>query len=232
MAKGDDHKTALLSELDLHKTEFVALREEILQILDADRQYLNWTLAAIAGTLGISPLIVENNLYVVLLIVPFIFHVMLWEMLQSLNALARLGNYLNYQLIPRVNAILTEIDDSRADFTVLGWETEFYTQHRNRAARLVALSLRPTKQWIPVLAIGGSIITYGIILRRTSYSPANIELVLVLVNVILLVFAAIQNVFATLRGRTSPDKLQTQDARPPQTKKQGREAVSSDQKSS
>lgn len=203
MPKPDDVQSQiLLAELDLHKTEFAALREEILQWLDAERQYLNWTLAAVAGVLGFAPLVIEQRLYVIMLLVPFIFHVMLWEMLNALKAISRLSSYLLSTLIPRVNVILDELGSDRDGLTILGWEA-YASTIATGPSSLFWSSVTPTRYWVPILTIGGLIITYGFAIRSQGYTPSLGEVALVLLNVVLLIFAATQNIRSIRLGQVS-----------------------------
>jgi hypothetical protein len=81
----------LLAELDLHKTEFSALREEILQLIDAERQYLNLSLVAIGAGLGLAPFILDQKAFIILLVFPLVFHVLLWEMLNSTKSVSHIS---------------------------------------------------------------------------------------------------------------------------------------------
>lgn len=55
--------------------------------------------------------------------------------------------------------------------------------------------MTPTRHWIPILAIAGSIISYGYIVQGQNYSVSDAELFLVLLNLIFLVFAALRNAY-------------------------------------
>jgi hypothetical protein len=71
-------REVFIEELNLHKAEFSALRNEILYWIDSQKQYLNLSLVAIAAGLGFGPTIVEQRAFVILLLYPFVFHVLLW----------------------------------------------------------------------------------------------------------------------------------------------------------
>jgi len=71
--RNSELRDALHAELAFHQAEFNALRSEIVQWLEAERQYLNLCLVAIAAGLGAFPFIVQQKAFVVLLLFPFIF---------------------------------------------------------------------------------------------------------------------------------------------------------------
>jgi hypothetical protein len=197
--KKENEREALLAELDLHKTEFSALREEILQLIEAERQYLNLSLVAIGAGLGLFPFIAEQKLFVVLLLFPFIFHVLLWEMLKSIRSVSHITDYLLKSLIPRVNTILNLLGRADQSVITLGWEVRISSRSLLTKSEIVSSALTPTRHWIPVLAVGILMITYLLVIQSYGYSPSVIELLLVFINLVLLVGAAIQNL-VTARG--------------------------------
>ena len=199
------HRETLLAELDLHKTEFSALRAEILQWLDTERQYLNLSIVAIGAGLGFVPLVLEKQALIVLLLLPLVFHVLLWEMLISLNALVSLSNYLLDALIPRVNDILNQLGDERQGTTVLGWEVHA-GERSVQASNLLLASVTPTRHWVPILAIAALLITYGVITRSEGYSPPLSEILLALLNLVFLVLAAVRNLYIVRGSKKSVDR--------------------------
>src|SRR5512146_2244552 len=88
------NKDALLAELDLHKTEFASMREEILQLLESERQYLYLSLVAFGAGLGLTPFTSNQKAYIILLLFPLVFHVLLWEMLKSVESVGHIAAYL------------------------------------------------------------------------------------------------------------------------------------------
>jgi len=193
----DDTQTssrdALLAELDLHKVEFSALRTEILQHLDAQRQYLNMSLVAIAAALGFAPFVLEQRAFVSLLLYPVVFHVLLFEMLSSTRIVGQLSGYLVDNIIQRVNDILDQLGDNRGATIVLGWEVKVRARLFRTSDWLLA-SFVPTRHWIPILAIAALIIFYLVAVQAYSYSPSLLEISLVLINLLFLVVAALRNI--------------------------------------
>lgn len=192
-SKKENEREALLMELEFHKTEFSALRQEILQLIEAERQCLNLSLVAIGGGLGLFPVIADQQAFVVLLLFPFIFHVLLWEMLKSIKAVSNISGYLLKSLIPRVNEILNMLGRIKPPVQTLGWEG-YYSSQKISKAEIISLMLTPTRHWIPMLAVGILIITYLLTIQSYGYILTKIDLLLVLVNLALLVWAAVQNV--------------------------------------
>lgn len=185
-------KETLLAELDLHKTEFLALRDEIIHSMDAERQSLNLSLVAAGAGLSIIPLISGQTGYFIMLLLPFVFHVILWEMLSNIKSLSRVSSYLTTSLIPRVNAILDELGSERQGTTALGWEIHTASLSLS-PGELILTSLTPTRHWMPILAIATLVISYALSVQNYGHVPSTLEIVLYAINLILLVWAAIQN---------------------------------------
>ncbi len=193
-SKKDSEQVALSAELDFHKTEFSTLREEILQLIEAERQCLNLSLVAIGGGLGLFSYITDQKLFFVLLLFPFIFHVLLWEMLHSIKSVSRISNYLVNRLVPRVNDILNTLGRKEPFPQTLGWEAYISSKSLLTRGEVISSALTPTRHWIPVLAVGGLVIAYLLIIRSEGYTPSISEFLLVVVNLVLLIWAAIQNI--------------------------------------
>lgn len=193
-------KDALLAELGLHKEEFSALRQEILQLMESERQYLNLSILAFGAVISLAPFISNQKTYVILLLLPLIFHVLLSEMLKSMRSVAFIASYLMTKLIPRVNDILDLLGRDSHNDVVLGWE---YHTHEKWAApgEFIASSLTPSRHWIPILAVGGLIITYAVAVQNAGYIPTKGEVLLIFINLALLIWAAIQNILITRSAR-------------------------------
>jgi hypothetical protein len=185
-------REALLAELDLHKTEFSSLREEILQWLEGERQYLSLNLVTIGAGFGLLPFLQNPRVYIVLLLFPLIFHVLLWEMLTSLKSVTSISNYLLESLIPRVNEILDHLGIERGEAEVLGWEMR--SAHiSTKTGSLLIRSIMPTRHWVPILAVAALLIAYGLLVNDQNYMPSPVEIILVFINLALLILAAVQN---------------------------------------
>lgn len=182
---------AALAELGLHQAEFATLRDEILQLIESERQYLNLSIAAAGAGLGIAPFISSQTAFVLLLL-PFIFHVLLWEMLAATRSVALISNYLLNTLIPRVNALLDKLGDDRGGTVALGWEAHLRSMPIN-ARRVILASVAPTRHWVPILAIAVLIAAYLLMVRNVGYQPSAGELGLIFLNLALLILAAVQN---------------------------------------
>lgn len=196
---------ALYAELDLHKIEFSTLRDEILRAIDAERQSLNLTLVAMGAGLGLIPLIVEQNVLIILLLFPFVFHIILWEMLHSIKVVTRISEYLTGVLIPRVNGILDELGGPRPT-TTLGWEGYIATLS-TKTGGIVVASITPTRHWMPILAIGALVAAYSIIVRQLNVAPTLAEIGLVFFNLLLLLWAAAQNALTVRAGMQQARRL-------------------------
>ncbi len=198
-------RQTLIQELELHKTEFSALGAAILHWLDADRQYLNLTLVAVAAGLGIIPFIIEQQVFFVLLFFSLIFHVLLYEMLATNKILNDLSLYVVEIVIPRVNVILDQLGDERQGLTVWGWEVQSATRPFSRN-ELLLISLTPTRQWVPILAIAALLLAYLFITQAQGISLGLGDLALILVNLVFLIWAAARN---ALYARTAIQHAET-----------------------
>jgi len=196
---------ALYAELELHKTEFSTLRDEILRAIDAERQSLNLTLVAMGAGLGLIPLIVEQNVLIILLLFPLVFHIILWEMLHSIKVVTRISEYLTGVLIPRVNGILDELGGPRPT-TTLGWEG-YIAALSTKTGGIVVASITPTRHWMPILAIGALVAAYSIIVRQLNVAPTPAEIGLVFFNLLLLLWAAAQNALTVRAGMQQARRL-------------------------
>lgn len=188
-----NRKEVLRLELELHKTEFSALREEILHSIDSERQALHLSLVAAGAGLSVISFVDKQSIYNVILLFPFVFHVILWEMLNTIRSLSRISSYLTTTLIPRVNKILDELGRDQNEALALGWEVHT-AREAMKPAQLLLTSLTPTRHWMPILSVAGLLAAYGVIIRNDGHVPSSTELFLFLLNLAFLIWAAIQNV--------------------------------------
>jgi hypothetical protein len=186
------NREALIEELNIHKAEFSALRDEILHWLDAQKQYLNLSLVAIGAGLGFASNIVQQKTFIVFLLFPFVFHVLLWEMMNSRRLIDQLSTYLVGTLIPRVNIILDRLGSDREEVSALGWEIHVRTKSFSTSEILLS-SLTPSLHWVPILAVGALIISYATLTINQGYTPSIGEVALIILNLVLLIFAAVRN---------------------------------------
>ena len=187
-----NHREVLLTELELHKTEFSTLRDEILHTMDAEKQALNLSLVAAGAGISVLSFIDQRNVYIVLLLFPFVFHVILWEMLNAIKSLSRISSYMTTTLIPRVNEILDELGSDRREVLALGWEVHT-AKVSMKPFQIMMTSLIPTRHWMPILAVAGLLAAYSIISNTNNHIPSSTELFLILLNLMLLIWAAVQN---------------------------------------
>ncbi len=185
----------LLTELDLHKVEFESLRREIAQTLEAERQYLYLSLVAFGAGLGLAPYISTQKAYVILLIFPLVFHVLLWEMLKSIESIGNMVAYLMTTIIPRVNTLMDMLGRETQAVRIWGWEEHLHARPF-KVSRLLALSFTPTRHWLPILSIGALLIVYALMIQANNYHPAPVELCLIAINLLLLIWAGLHNVTA------------------------------------
>ncbi|MBK9926932.1 MAG: hypothetical protein IPP66_16800 [Anaerolineales bacterium] len=190
--KKENQREALLAELELHKMEFSVLKQEVLQLIESQRQYLNLCLVAIGAGLGLSSYVAKEDLLIVLLLFPFVFHILLWEMLKAWRSINWISRYLLETLIPRMNYIVNEIGSSEKQIRVLGWEAHISSfSFLTREERVLAV-LAPSSHFIPVFAVGVLLIAFLLISNSYGHVLSRTELGLIIANLVMLVFASIQ----------------------------------------
>jgi hypothetical protein len=194
--KKENQRQALLVELELHKIEFASLRQEVLQWIEAERQYLNLCLVAIGAGLGFASYIANEDLLVILLLFPFVFHILLWEMLKVWRAFNWISMYLVGTLIPRVNYIVNELGDPAQQIQVLGWE-RYVTSNFPVKEEGVLTFLGPGSHFIPILAISVLVAAFLVISNSSGHMPSPTEWGLVIANVSMLIFEAMQSIALT-----------------------------------
>ncbi|HLO16962.1 MAG TPA: hypothetical protein VK206_19155 [Anaerolineales bacterium] len=193
--KRENQREALLAELEVHKTEYNTLRQEILQLKDAEKQYLNLCLVAIGAGLGLSSYIAKEDLFIILLLFPFVFHILLWEMLNAWRGRNWLYRYLLEVLIPRANYIVNELRNNEEQIQVLRWTGYISTKNFLTLDERVLVFLSPSSHVIPVLAVGVLVIAFLLVSDSYGHILSETEVALIFVNLGMLIFAAIQIIF-------------------------------------
>ena len=204
--KKENRRDALLAELDLHKLEFATLRQEILQLIESQRQYLNLSIVAIGAGLGLSSYVARQDLIIVLLLFPFVFHILLWEMLKSWRSIIWTSRYLLEVLIPRVNYIINELGQSDQPIQTLGWEAYITSLKFVTIEERIFSFLSPSSYFIPVFAVGVLVIAFLLISQSYGHTPNQYEFWLIVVHLFLLVMAAMQ-IIVLSRGSARRAKL-------------------------
>ena len=204
--KKENRRDALLAELDLHKLEFATLRQEILQLIESQRQYLNLSIVAIGAGLGLSSYVARQDLIIVLLLFPFVFHILLWEMLKSWRSIIWTSRYLLEVLIPRVNYIINELGQSDQPIQTLGWEAYITSLKFVTIEERIFSFLSPSSYFIPVFAVGVLVIAFVLISQSYGHIPNQYEFWLIVVHLFLLVMAAMQ-IIVLSRGSARRAKL-------------------------
>jgi hypothetical protein len=183
-------REGLFAELEFHKLEYTSLCSEMSQRREAQRQSLNLSLVAIGAAFGFFPVILEQKIFISLLLYPLIFHVFFQQMLSSSKRVWQISSYISYNLIPRVNHVLDKLGDKRDGIMVLGWESEFIHLRINNAKRITSIS--PAKRWLPILTVIGLLVSYLALVNSSQYSVSLIEITLFLGNVLFLVLVVLQ----------------------------------------
>jgi hypothetical protein len=200
-------REALLIELELHKMEFSTLRQEILQLIESQRQYLNLSIVTVGAGLGLSAYIAQQETLIVLLLFPFVFHILLWEMLRSMRFIIWISGYLLRSVIPRMNHIVNELGQPNKDsIQVLGWEEHISSRKFLTTEERFLSFLSPSSYFIPVLGVGVLVAAFLVVSNAYGHIPTRYETALVYFNLFLLIVAAVQIILIN-RSSTRNTKL-------------------------
>ena len=194
----------LLAELELHKAEFASLRDEMSHLNQSEEQFLNFNLAALAAVLATATFVIDQKALSLFLLFALIFHVFLWEMLEATKSGERISLYLVEHLIPRVNAILTELEHETT--SVFGWEIEARIQSLKPSRWIGALI--PNRKWIPILSTAGLIIAYIVLAQRMGVEITAGDIGLILLNLIALIFSALDSLLTAMRATERSRRMQ------------------------
>ena len=175
----------LLAELELHKTEFTLLREEMTKWSDAERQFLNLSILAAGAGIGFTQIIGGQQTQIVLLLAPLVFHVFFREMLDCLGHIIDISRYLIGTLIPRVNTILDKLSTGTEKPKIWWYEYE----SAGYQFSLFFFIIQPMRYWIPVSAIIALLLVYVANATTNNYPIPAFHIVLIVLNAIYIITA-------------------------------------------
>ncbi|MGC1376315.1 MAG: hypothetical protein WA821_08835 [Anaerolineales bacterium] len=186
MTINDNARETLLSELELHRLEFTTLKNEIARQQEAERQFLNLSIIAAGAGVGFIQVVGGQQIQIVLLLAPLVFHVFFREMLDCTRHVTNMSRYLIESLVPRVNAILDILDGDKKRPKVLLYEYQSAADPIN----LFFYIIQPMRYWIPVSAIIALLLVYWSNAATNNYPVPPLHIFLIILNVIYL-FTAI-----------------------------------------
>jgi len=179
-------REALLAELELHRIEYSTLKAEIARWDEAERQFLNLSIIAVGAGIGFTQVVGGQEIQIILLLAPLVFHVFFREMLDCRRHIGDTSRYLIESLVPRVNLILDVLNKDRVKPKALWFEYHLATEPLN----LLFFIVQPMRYWIPVSAIIALLLVYGSNATTNNYPVPPLHILLIVLNLIYL-FAAI-----------------------------------------
>ena len=150
-AELDGVRQAILS---IHIAEYNALRSEVDEMIKAQGQLVLYALVAMGAAIPILSVLLQNQVWASLLVVPMVFSSVAWAYLGYLGGMYRLAIYIHTQLRPAIGTLLRQASPD-LEFEVLSWD---------RFARTGGLNMllwpRGFELFFLVLPSVGSIILY------------------------------------------------------------------------
>lgn len=180
-------RETLLAELELHKAEFILLKQEIGKWNQSEQQFLNLSILAAGAGIGFIQVIGGQETQIILLLAPLVFHVFFREMLDCTGHITDISRYLIGSLLPRVNTILERLNGGNEKPKIWWYEYE-------SAASPISLFffiIQPMRYWIPVSAIIALLLVYTANATANNYAVPLFHIVLIVLNAIYLVTAII-----------------------------------------
>jgi len=186
MPKASNIRETLFAELEFHRAEYMALKDEIAKWNEAERQFLNLSILAAGAGIGFTQVVGGQQIQIILLLAPLVFHVFFREMLDCTRHVTDISRYLIESLVPRVNTILDILDDDDKKSKALWFEYYSATDPIN----LFFFIVQPMRYWIPVSAIIALLLVYWANAIANNYPVPPLHIFLIVMNVIYL-FSAI-----------------------------------------
>jgi len=199
-------RETLLAELELHKTEYSLLKDEIAKWNEAERQFLNLSILAAGAGIGFTQIIGGQRTQIVLLLAPLVFHVFFREMLDCTGHITDISRYLIESLIPRVNTIIDTLNAGKGNPKVWWYE------YKNAAypVNLFFFIIQPMRYWIPVSAIIALLLVYAANASTNNYSIPAFHIVLIVLNIIYVLSAIIKGANSYRKFKIDSEEIQKQ----------------------
>jgi hypothetical protein len=178
-------REALIAELGFHRAEFTTLKDEIGGWLEAERQFLNLSILAAGAGIGFTQVVGGQQIQIILLLAPLVFHVFFREMLDCTRHVTDISRYLIESLVPRVNTILDTLDNDNTKSKALWYEYYAATAPIN----LLFFIIQPMRYWIPVSAITALLLVYWSNATINHYPISPLHIFLISLNIIYLLTA-------------------------------------------
>ncbi|HET9911140.1 MAG TPA: hypothetical protein VFQ13_04575 [Anaerolineales bacterium] len=185
MTKDSNLRETLLAELEFHRVEYTALKDEIAKWNEAERQFLNLSILAAGAGIGFTQVVGGQQIQIILLLTPLVFHVFFREMLDCTRHVTDISRYLIESLVPRVNTILDILDKDKTRSKALWYE--YYSA--SDPINLLFFIIQPMRYWIPVSAIIALLLVYWSNAITNDYPIPPLHIFLIGLNIIYLLAA-------------------------------------------
>ena len=195
-------KESLFKELECHKTEYVAMRQELRMWHLVSRRYQQITVLAIIAGIGAFPFVVEQDAEILYLLFPFAIYVIIQQVQFAQYCVGRFTDYLGDVLTPRVNEVMSLIDPVHDSFRILGFQ-DYWNELPNMKSGSV--------QNVQFLGITVFLGAYLLALYIKGFAYNNIyELVLLGLHIVVLLVVVIRySMWNILRRRSLKKQSKT-----------------------
>ncbi len=182
MTNNSNVRETLLAELEFHRAEYTALKDEIAKWNEAERQFLNLSILAAGAGIGFTQVVGGQQIQIILLLAPLVFHVFFREMLDCTRHVTDISRYLIESLVPRVNTILDILNNDKTKSKALWYAYYSATDPIN----LLLFIIQPMRYWIPVSAIIALLLVYWSNAITNNYPVSSLHIFLIVLNIIYL----------------------------------------------
>lgn len=109
----DTPKRTLQFEYETLMEEYRNMKERILRRLESDEKNYEFTLLTYGVVTGASSIIINNQIYVLLLVLAIPFYTLIWAQVRRSIESGHLATYIKIILIPAINRIVNQTTTTR-----------------------------------------------------------------------------------------------------------------------
>ncbi len=198
----DEH---LKIELGTPLEEYRQLKAEIVSNLESGRQIATLTLTSAGILIAAAPYVIQSQVTVLFLIAPIFFYLLAWAQLRYVYLVLDMGQYLQKSVVPRIQAILTELSASKhdRDFSeIMSWELAGKSPVRLRKDKFLGILFVPiagANYGLPLLAALLSLFAFLFVTWSAAHVITFLEAGLIVLDISGLIYSAFWGVRAELR---------------------------------
>lgn len=173
--------------------EYQALRAEIISTIEAGRQITNYTLVLVGVLAAAAPFLAQSlaqpGSATLLLILPAVFYLLAWTMLRYAILTMSLGDYIRYNVIPKVRACVSAMaPDTPVEADFFGWEEK----GKNTLDKygLLYLPVAGSHFGLPLFGALLILLLYAGVVSSQQQAPAPVDFLLIVANLACFLYSA------------------------------------------